>query len=91
VGASATDEVVIEATGLRMSYDGVEAVRGIDLRVRRGEIFTFLGPNGAGKSFAAGIDGGTVVHISGAVAGGNHDHASDPEHWSEALGGARAP
>jgi ABC-2 type transport system ATP-binding protein len=43
-------DAVIEVSGLRMSYGGVEAVRGIDLEVRRGEIFTFLGPNGAGKT-----------------------------------------
>jgi ABC-2 type transport system ATP-binding protein len=43
-------DAVIEVSGLRMSYNGLEAVRGIDLRVRRGEIFTFLGPNGAGKT-----------------------------------------
>jgi ABC-2 type transport system ATP-binding protein len=43
-------EVVIEVSGLRMAYDGFEAVRGVDLRVWRGEIFTFLGPNGAGKT-----------------------------------------
>jgi ABC-2 type transport system ATP-binding protein len=43
-------DAVIEVSGLPMSYDGLEAVRSIDLRVRRGEIFTFLGPNGAGKT-----------------------------------------
>jgi ABC-type branched-subunit amino acid transport system ATPase component len=43
----AVGEAVIEVSGLRMSYDGLEAVRGIDLRMSRGEIFTFLGPNGA--------------------------------------------
>jgi ABC-2 type transport system ATP-binding protein len=43
-------EAVIEVSGLRMSYGGVEAVRGIDLTVHQGEIFTFLGPNGAGKT-----------------------------------------
>jgi ABC-2 type transport system ATP-binding protein len=48
--SGADPEVVIEVSGLRMSYGGFEAVRGVDLRVRRGEIFTFLGPNGAGKT-----------------------------------------
>jgi ABC-2 type transport system ATP-binding protein len=41
---------VIRASGLRKSYDEVEAVRGIDLSVNPGEIFAFLGPNGAGKT-----------------------------------------
>jgi ABC-type molybdenum transport system ATPase subunit/photorepair protein PhrA len=45
-----TQNIVIEVSGLRMAYDGFEAVRGLDLKVRRGEIFTFLGPNGAGKT-----------------------------------------
>jgi ABC-2 type transport system ATP-binding protein len=49
-GTATAAEPVIEVSGLRMSYDGFEAVRGIDLRVSRGEIFTFLGPNGAGKT-----------------------------------------
>ena len=41
---------MIEAVGLRKSFAGFEAVRGIDVTVRRGEAFGFLGPNGAGKS-----------------------------------------
>jgi ABC-2 type transport system ATP-binding protein len=40
----------ILATGVRKSYPGVEAVRGIDLTVAQGETFGFLGPNGAGKT-----------------------------------------
>ena len=43
-------EAVISVKGLRKSYGDLEAVRGIDLEVRRGEIFAFLGPNGAGKT-----------------------------------------
>ncbi|WP_372728481.1 ABC transporter ATP-binding protein [Nocardioides sp.] len=41
---------MIAASGLRKSFGGFEAVRGIDVRVDRGEAFGFLGPNGAGKS-----------------------------------------
>ena len=41
---------MILARGLRKSFGSFEAVRGIDVDVRRGEAFGFLGPNGAGKS-----------------------------------------
>ncbi|TQS41091.1 ATP-binding cassette domain-containing protein [Cryptosporangium phraense] len=43
-------EQAVEAVGLEKRYGEFEAVRGIDLTVRTGEIFGFLGPNGAGKS-----------------------------------------
>jgi ABC-2 type transport system ATP-binding protein len=43
-------DYAVEARGLRKSYGPVEAVRGIDLCVRRGEIFALIGPNGAGKT-----------------------------------------
>jgi ABC-2 type transport system ATP-binding protein len=47
-------ETIIEARGLKRTYKArkttVEAVRGVDLTVKRGEIVGFLGPNGAGKT-----------------------------------------
>jgi ABC-2 type transport system ATP-binding protein len=45
------DTWAIEVAGLKKSFKGgVDAVRGVDLRVREGEVFGFLGPNGAGKT-----------------------------------------
>lgn len=41
---------LVQARGLRKTFGTVEAVRGIDVDVGRGEVFGFLGPNGAGKS-----------------------------------------
>ncbi len=44
------DPPAISARGLRRTFDDVTAVDGLDLEIRRGEIYGFLGPNGAGKS-----------------------------------------
>ena len=46
----AVTEPAIEVRGLHKSYGHVEAVRGIDLCVSKGEVFALLGPNGAGKT-----------------------------------------
>ena len=45
-----SDAFVIETAELKKDYDGVEAVRGLNLRVPTGSIFGFLGKNGAGKT-----------------------------------------
>jgi len=44
------DELVIETSGITRRFGKLTAVDGVDLSVRRGEVFGFLGPNGAGKS-----------------------------------------
>ena len=45
-----SESIVLMTQGLTKSYGKVRALRGVDLEVRRGEIFGFLGPNGAGKT-----------------------------------------
>ena len=64
---TAGDGPAIEARGLAKRYGKLQAVAGIDLVVRRGEVFGFLGPNGAGKTTTLRIlstltrpDGGTA-------------------------------
>jgi ABC-2 type transport system ATP-binding protein len=44
------ENIVLMTKGLHKSYGKVQALRGVDLEVRQGEIFGFLGPNGAGKT-----------------------------------------
>lgn len=44
------ESTAIMTQGLIKFYGDVQALRGVDLKVRRGEIFGFLGPNGAGKT-----------------------------------------
>jgi ABC-2 type transport system ATP-binding protein len=44
------EQTVLTTQGLTKSYGQVQALRGVNLKVHRGEIFGFLGPNGAGKT-----------------------------------------
>ncbi|MFX1529746.1 MAG: ABC transporter ATP-binding protein [Promethearchaeota archaeon] len=44
------DEYIIEVRELAKSFNGLKAVDGINLKIRKGELFSLLGPNGAGKS-----------------------------------------
>jgi ABC-2 type transport system ATP-binding protein len=64
---AATDGAVISVTGLRKSYGAVEAVRGVDLQVQRGEVFALLGPNGAGKTTTLEILEGYRTRDTGEV------------------------
>jgi ABC-2 type transport system ATP-binding protein len=79
-------EVVIEASGLRMSYDGFEAVRGIDIHVSRGEIFTFLGPNGAGKTTTVEILEGHRKRTAGEVRVLGEDPGHADRWWRSRVG-----
>src|SRR5260370_10500504 len=45
-----TASVAVLTRGLTKSYGPVQALRGVDLEVQRGEVFGFLGPNGSGKT-----------------------------------------
>jgi ABC-2 type transport system ATP-binding protein len=76
----------IAVRGLRKSYGALEAVRGIDFEVQRGEVFGLLGPNGAGKTTTVEIlegyrkrDGGEVE-----VLGADPQRAGGD--WREQIG-----
>jgi ABC-2 type transport system ATP-binding protein len=65
----------IEVTGLCKRYGDYEAVRGIDITVRRGEVFGLLGPNGAGKTTTVEILEGYRSRSGGEVSVLGHDPA----------------
>ena len=71
-------DTIIRVAGLRKAYaGGVEALKGIDLDIRRGEILALLGPNGAGKTTLISIICGIVTPSGGTITVGGHDNQTE--------------
>jgi ABC-2 type transport system ATP-binding protein len=68
------------------SFDGVPAVDGLDLDIRRGEIYGFLGPNGAGKSTTVRVLCTLLAPTSGRATVAGHDVATAPGRVRLAIG-----
>lgn len=69
---------IVVVSGLDKTYDsGHQALKGVDLTIRRGEIFALLGPNGAGKTTLIGVICGLVRPTAGTVAADGHDIVKD--------------
>jgi ABC-2 type transport system ATP-binding protein len=65
---------IISVSNLVKTYgSGFAALKGVDLEIRRGEIFALLGPNGAGKTTLINIICGIVTPTSGKVLADGHD------------------
>jgi ABC-2 type transport system ATP-binding protein len=78
---------IIRISGLTKTYDsGHKALKGVDLEIRRGEIFALLGPNGAGKTTLIGIICGTVRPSSGTVEVNGHDIITGYREARNAIG-----
>jgi ABC-2 type transport system ATP-binding protein len=77
---------VISIRGLRKSYGDFEAVRGIDLEVKAGEVFAFLGPNGAGKTTTVEILEGYRDRSGGEVEVLGEDPQRGGRAWRERIG-----
>jgi len=78
---------IISVAGLTKTYaSGFRALKGIDLEIRRGEIFALLGPNGAGKTTLINIVCGLVNPTSGTVTADGHDVVRDFRAARSAIG-----
>jgi branched-chain amino acid transport system ATP-binding protein len=67
VGPVAPVTPLLETRGLSKRFGGLEAVSGVDLRLKRGEIRALIGPNGAGKTTLVGLISGRLQPTAGEV------------------------
>src|SRR3954467_1059346 len=85
--AGAEPDLAIRVRGVRKSYDGVvQALDGVDLDVRRGEVLALLGPNGAGKAALVEIREGHRTADTGDVAVLGHDPAARERAFRARIG-----
>jgi ABC-2 type transport system ATP-binding protein len=77
---------LIQLAGLTKRYGDFTAVAGMDLSVRRGELFGLLGPNGAGKTTTLRMIAGILQPTAGTIAIGGVSLANDPVAAKSRLG-----
>src|SRR3954471_13055642 len=69
---------VLTVSGVSKTYaSGLQALKSVDLEIRKGEIFALLGPNGAGKTTLINVVCGIVTASSGTVRVDGHDNVRD--------------
>ncbi|MET8951881.1 ABC transporter ATP-binding protein [Streptomyces sp. NPDC004393] len=81
-----TNGLAVDVRGLRKRYGDVTAVDGLDLEIRRGEVFGLLGPNGAGKTTTVEILQGNRDRDGGEVSVLGTDPASASRAWRSKIG-----
>ncbi len=82
---------MLEVSGLRVSYGGINAVKGIDFAVRAGEMVTLIGANGAGKTTTLKALTGLLRPVAGAVRYNGEDIVAVPVYQRVKMGIALVP
>jgi len=83
---AAENPAAVDVRELRKSYGKVEALRGVDIEVRPGEMFALLGPNGAGKTTLFSILATLRAPTAGAARVLGHDVVRDRDAVRSAMG-----
>jgi branched-chain amino acid transport system ATP-binding protein len=63
----ASNKVLLKVSGLKVSYGGIQAVKGADFEVREGELVTLIGSNGAGKTTTMKAITGSLAAAAGSI------------------------
>jgi len=80
------DELILECRGVRVSFGGVVALKGVDFCVRRGTITAVIGPNGAGKTTLLNAISGLVSVEEGSFLFGGVELSDKPPHVRGGMG-----
>jgi branched-chain amino acid transport system ATP-binding protein len=86
-----TNDAMLELRNVSSSYGAIEALRGIDLRVGRGEVVTLIGANGAGKSTTLRSIVGLVTAKTGSILFEGKSLTGIPTHKITAMGISLVP
>ena len=80
-------ETLIKIDNVHKSYaGGFQALKGVNLEIKRGEILALLGPNGAGKTTLINAICGVVIPTSGTITVDGHDVVKDFRHTRSLIG-----
>ena len=65
--AQTMPDILLKVTGLKVAYGGIQAVKGVDLEVRGGELVALIGSNGAGKTTTMKAITGSLPMLGGDI------------------------
>src|SRR5574341_1323473 len=82
---------ILSVENLRVSYGAIEALRGVSLEVREGEVVALIGANGAGKTTTLRAISGMLRAAGGSIRFGGEEVAGLPSHRLVARGMAHSP
>jgi len=85
------NEKLLEVKGLHVNYGAIEAIKGIDLCVNKGEVVTILGANGAGKTTTLRTISGLLKSSSGSILFDGKEITQTPAHEIVSLGMSHSP
>jgi branched-chain amino acid transport system ATP-binding protein len=89
--AAAREGVLLEVEDIHVFYGNIEALKGVSLQIREGEIVTLIGANGAGKSTTLGAISGLLRPRTGRIVYAGRDLTKVPPYDVVTLGLSQAP